>query len=189
MKLNKKTDIFIQYIIFGFSFFIIYILSKADSVSFKHSFNVARLPLINAIINSFVFMLITIAIVAIKYKQIYIHKLCMKITLILSALFLVLFLIHVFFSGIIKYGDINHDGIVSYYEKLKIKNSQYLYYFLLSSHIVLATMALPFILLVAYKGLIQDYPIHKKIGNIIYPIWLYIAVTGPIIFWMIKSYY
>ncbi len=189
MKINRKLDVKIQYLIFILCSAIVVILAKADNyvMEINSKFLKETLPYINANINSTVFILIIVGIYFIKNNNLSAHRFCMKAALILSGIFLILFLIHVFTSGIIKYGDTNLDGIISAEEQTKIQNTQYLYYFILSTHIVLAGVFLPFIILTAYKGIIQDFIIHKKLGKFIYPVWLYITLTGPIIYWMLKN--
>ncbi|MDI9357081.1 MAG: DUF420 domain-containing protein [Chitinophagaceae bacterium] len=191
MKITKTKDIYIQYGIFIFSIILIYGLNKADKMEHISILqkNLTMLPLINALLNTLVFFLIIIGVIAIKRGHKILHSNIMKIALVISSLFLILFFLHVFASGAVKYGDINHDSVLSVEEKNAIQNTQFLYYFFLSTHILLATFCLPFIILVAYKGLIGDYIIHKKIARIIYPLWLYITFTGPLIYWILKESY
>jgi len=59
----------------------------------------------------------------------------------------------------------------------------------LATHIFLAAIILPFILFTAYRALISEFPAHKKLAKITWPLWLYVAVTGPIVYWMISPYY
>lgn len=188
MKINRRQDIKNQYWIFIFSAVLVIILAKADNIELhiQSRFLKETLPYINANINSTVFILLVCGIYFIKKNNIEAHQFCMKTALVLSAIFLFLFLLHVFCSGINQYGDKNHDGKISELEQIAIQQTQYLYYFILSTHIILASVFLPFIILTAYKGLIGDYILHKKLGKFIYPIWFYISLTGPIIYWMLN---
>jgi hypothetical protein len=85
--------------------------------------------------------------------------------------------------------DTNDDGIVSEEEKTLIGGIRFVYYIILSTHIFLATIILPFILYTAYRALTAEFALHKKIAKITWPLWLYVAITGPIVYWMIKPYY
>jgi putative membrane protein len=64
-----------------------------------------------------------------------------------------------------------------------------LYYVILFTHIPLAGLILPFILFTAYRALISEWPAHKKLAKLTWPIWLYVAVTGVVVYWMISPYY
>jgi len=113
----------------------------------------------------------------------------MLVAMLLSVLFLVSYICHHLFAGEARFGDINHDGLVSDEEKAAVGNTRMLYYILLGTHIPLAGLILPFILFTAYRGLIAEWPQHKKLARITWPIWLYVAITGVIVYWMIKPYY
>ncbi|MDQ6843585.1 MAG: DUF420 domain-containing protein, partial [Bacteroidota bacterium] len=88
-----------------------------------------------------------------------------------------------------KYGDLNHDGILSANEKSLAGSKRYVYYFILLTHIPLAGIILPFILFTAYRALTADYTRHTKLARITWPIWFYVAVTGVIVYLMIRPYY
>jgi putative membrane protein len=66
---------------------------------------------------------------------------------------------------------------------------RYLYFFLLGTHILLAGISLPFILFTAYRALINENDRHRKIAKITWPLWFYVALTGPIVYLMISKYY
>jgi putative membrane protein len=109
--------------------------------------------------------------------------------MVLSILFLVSYICHHLFAGETRFGDLNHDGIISDDEKTTAGSMRMVYYILLITHIPLAGIILPFILFTAYRGLIAEYPRHKKLARITWPIWFYVAVTGVIVYWMISPYY
>ncbi|MBK5272721.1 MAG: DUF420 domain-containing protein [Bacteroidia bacterium] len=88
-----------------------------------------------------------------------------------------------------RFGDINHDGILSDDEKTAAGSKRIVHYILLGTHIPLAGIILPFILFTAYRAMIGEYGRHKKIVRITWPIWFYVAVTGVVVYWMISPYY
>jgi len=92
-------------------------------------------------------------------------------------------------AGEARFGDINHDGVLSETERLVAGSLRYFYYVLLSTHILLAGIVLPFILFTAYRALINENAAHRKIAKITWPMWLYVAVTGPVVYLMISPYY
>ena len=83
----------------------------------------------------------------------------------------------------------DHNGILSDTERLAVSGSRGIYLIILLSHIFLAGIILPFILFTAYRALIAEYPRHKKLARITWPLWLYVAITGPLVYWLIHPYY
>lgn len=143
----------------------------------------------NALINSMVAFLLVAALIAVKQKNYGLHKKIMLAAIVLSVLFLLSYIGHHLLAGETKYGDINHDGIVSEEEKLQVGGLRTFYYIILITHIPLAAIILPFILFTAYRSLIGEYEQHKKLARITWPVWLYVAVTGVIVYRMISPYY
>ena len=144
---------------------------------------------VNAFLNAIVAVLLVLALIAVKQKKYASHKNMMLTALSLSVLFLVSYIAHHLFAGETKFGDTDHDGIVSAAELAVVGNTRGLYFILLATHIILAATSLPFILFTAYRGLTSEFEDHKKIARRIWPIWFYVAVTGPLVYMMIKPYY
>ncbi len=152
-------------------------------------FNVHIFATINAFINSLIAVLLVAALVAVKNQKYLLHKRLMMTALVLSVIFLVSYIAHHLLAGEAKFGDANHDGLVSDAEKALVADSRGIYYFILGTHILLAALILPFILFTSYRALTADYPAHKKLARITWPLWFYVAVTGPVVYWMISPYY
>jgi putative membrane protein len=130
---------------------------------------------INAVINSTVSVLLLAGLIAVKNKKYILHKRIMLSALVLSCLFLISYICHHLFTGETKFGG---EG-----------NIRYIYFFILGTHILLAAVILPFILFTAYRALIGEWPQHKKLAKITWPVWFYVAVTGVVVYFMISSYY
>ena len=143
----------------------------------------------NAVINSMVALLLIAGLITAKQQQYELHKKIMLTAIVLSVLFLVSYIGHHLLAGETKYGDINHDGILSDEEKLQVGGLRTFYYIILITHIPLAAIILPFILFTAYRALIGEYEQHKKLTRITWPVWFYVAVTGVIVYYMISPYY
>ena len=150
----------------------------------KHIF-----ALINAVINSAVAVLLIAGLIAVKQKNYTLHKSIMLTAMVLSLLFLVTYIAHHLLAGEAKFGDANFDGLVDDAEKAVLGNTRPFYLILLGTHIVLAATSLPFILWTAYRALTSDFEVHKNLAKKVWPIWFYVAVTGPIVYLMIKQYY
>lgn len=153
------------------------------------NFDVHVFAKINAFINASIAVLLVVALVAVKQKSYALHKRIMMLALLLSVAFLVSYIAHHLLAGEAKFGDSDHDGLVSEAEKLAVGSMRIVYYIILITHIFLAAIILPFILFTAYRGLTGEYAQHKKIAKITWPLWFYVAVTGPVVYWMISPYY
>lgn len=113
----------------------------------------------------------------------------MLFTMALSVLFLVFYIAHHLFTGETKYGDLDHNGLLSDDEKSLAGSLRFVYYFIISTHITLAGVVMPFVLYSAYRGLTGEYTTHKKLVRYTFPVWLYVAVTGVIVYLMISPFY
>jgi putative membrane protein len=143
----------------------------------------------NALINSCVAVLLLIALFAVKNKKYTLHKKLMMTAMVLSVLFLVSYICHHLLSGETKFGDTDHDGLLSEAEKAMVGSTRMIYYIILGTHIPLAGIILPFVLLSAYRAMTGEFNKHKKLVRITWPVWFYVAVTGVIVYWMISPYY
>lgn len=152
-------------------------------------FDVHLFALFNAITNATIAVLLVAALMVVKKGNQLLHKQLMMTALILSVLFLVSYIAHHLFAGEARFGDSNHDGIVSDDEKAAVGGMRIVYLLILITHIFLAGIILPFILFTAYRALTAEFATHKKLAKITWPLWLYVAITGPIVYWMIKPYY
>lgn len=158
-------------------------------LSLNLGFNVHVFATFNAVINSMVALLLIAGLVTAKQRKLELHKKIMLTAIVLSVLFLVSYICHHLLAGETKFGDINHDGIISDDEKSAVGISRTIYYTILITHIPLAAIILPFILFTAYRALIGEYEKHKKLVRITWPVWFYVAVTGVIVYLMISPYY
>jgi putative membrane protein len=152
-------------------------------------FNVHVFATINAVINSLVAVLLIAGLATVKSKNYLFHKRIMLTAILLSVLFLVSYICHHLMAGETKYGDINHDGVLSIDEKMMAGGTRIVYYILLGLHIPLAAIILPFILFSAYRALTGEYDKHKKLVRITWPVWFFVAVSGVIVYWMISPFY
>jgi putative membrane protein len=130
---------------------------------------------VNAVINSVVSALLIAGLIAVKARKYLLHKRIMITCIILSCLFLVSYICHHLFTDETKFGGTG--------------SLRYLYFFILSTHILLAAIILPFVLFTAYRGLTGEYPRHRRLSKITWPIWLYVSLTGVLVYILISPYY
>lgn len=161
--------------IFSFVVFSVVVLLGRIKLEADLGFNVHIFAAINAVINSIIAFLLIAALVAVKRRKFLLHKQLMMTSLILSILFLLSYIAHHLLAGDTKYGG---EGVI-----------RFIYYVILFSHIFLAAVILPFILFTAYRGLTGEYANHKKLARITWPLWFYVAVTGPVVYLFISPYY
>jgi putative membrane protein len=188
VKNDKKARWIIA--IFSFVVFSAVVIMGRVKLNVHPGFNVHIFAAINAAINSVVALLLVAALIAVKKKKYLLHKRIMLTALALSVIFLVSYIMHHLLAGEARFGDINHDGILSDEEKEAVGiKLRLIYYLILSTHIFLAAIILPFILFTAYRGLTAEFSLHKDIARVTWPMWLYVAITGPVVYWMISPYY
>lgn len=173
----KKNDKQARLLILTVSFVVfaaVALLSKFK-LEVNLGFDVHVFALANAVINSIVTILLIWAFVAVKNKNYEQHKSIMLWAMALSVLFLVSYIAHHLLAGETKYGGTGAlKGV---------------YYFILATHIPLAAIILPFILFTAYRGLIGEFANHRKIAKYTWPLWLYVSITGVLVYLFISPYY
>lgn len=133
------------------------------------------LPPIYATINGITAVLLVVAYTAIRKGKITLHKQLMTTAIGCSVLFLVLYIAYHMTSDSTRYGG---EGMI-----------RYVYYFILITHIVLSIGVIPFVLITYARALLEKFDKHKKIARITFPLWLYVAITGVIVYVMISPYY
>lgn len=133
------------------------------------------LPPIYATINAATAVLLVIGFWAIRNKHLSLHRLIMKTAIVLSAVFLVMYVLYHMTSDSTPFGG---EGLL-----------RYVYFLLLISHILLSIVVIPFVLITYVRAITDDIQRHKKIARITLPLWLYVAVSGVLVYLMIAPYY
>lgn len=147
------------------------------------------LPPIYAGINGLTAVVLVVSVMAIRRGKQKLHENLMKFAITLSCLFLAMYVAYHMTSDTTIFGDVNHDGIRDAAEEAAIGSIRYLYYFILFTHIVLSVIIIPFVLITYVRALSKSFVRHRKLARITYPMWLYVAVTGVIVYLMISPYY
>ena len=133
------------------------------------------LPPIYAGINALTSLLLIAALYFIKNGQRMIHEALMKVCIGLSLIFLVMYIAYHMTTDPTPFGG---EGVI-----------KYMYYFILISHILLSIVVIPLVLTSYTRAISSEFISHKKISRITFPVWLYVAVTGIIVYLMISPYY
>ena len=173
----RKNDKLAKWVIGVVSLIVfaaIVVLSRVKVAS-TFDFDIHIFAKLNAAINSVVSILLVAGLITVKNGRYRLHRKIMIIAMILSALFLISYLCHHLFAGDTRFGGTG--------------SLRYLYFFILITHIFLAAIILPFILFTTYRGLTAEWGRHRKIAKITWPIWLYVSITGVVVYLMISPYY
>jgi len=133
------------------------------------------LPPIYAGTNAVTAVILIIALWAIKVKNIELHKRLMTTAIVFSVLFLIMYVLYHMTSDSTSYGG---EGVV-----------KYIYYLILISHILLSITVIPFVLITYVRAITNDIERHKKIAKITWPLWVYVTISGVIVYFMILPYY
>lgn len=133
------------------------------------------LPMLNAIFNSFTFLFLLTALIMIKKKNIKLHRRFIVAAFVTTFLFFISYLTYHSMAESTSYGG---DGIL-----------MYIYYFILITHIVLAALIVPLALITLGRGLNMKVEKHRKIARWTMPLWLYVSLTGVLVYLMISPYY
>ena len=133
------------------------------------------LPPLHAAINAGAAVVLIISVTCIKLGKVRLHRATMVAAMGLSVLFLLSYVAYHITNDPTRYGG---TGPL-----------RTLYFILLASHIIFAAISLPFILFTFIAGWTHRFEKHRKLARWVFPLWLYVAVTGPVCYWMLRPYY
>lgn len=133
------------------------------------------LPPVHASLNALAAVILVVAYVFIRKKNVQAHRRAIYAAMVCSALFLLSYVLYHFTTPETRFGG---EGVI-----------RYIYFFILITHVILAAVILPFILLTFNRAYTAQYERHRKMARWVFPLWLYVAITGPICYLMLKPYY
>jgi len=137
-------------------------------------YDLSFLPPIYATINGLTAVLLIAAVIAIKNGKRLVHERIMKICILLSVCFLVMYVAYHMTSETTHFGG---TGVI-----------RYVYLFILATHIILSVVIIPMVLFSYVRAISGDFERHKKLSKVTFPLWLYVAVTGVVVYLMISPY-
>jgi putative membrane protein len=151
------------------------VVMRGPKIPLPDGWSFAFLPPVHALLNSLVAVSLVGAIIAVKQGEIALHRNLILTAMGLSVLFLLCYVAYHFTTEETRFPkDAPHRG---------------LYLILLISHITLAGVSLPFILFTFIAGWTNRFAAHRRLARWVFPLWLYVAITGPICYWMLRPYY
>lgn len=147
------------------------------------------LPAFNASINGIAAVILVLALVMIKKGHENLHKKLMLFAVVLGALFLISYVTYHASVPSTIYGDLNKDGILSATEANAVGGWRTFYISFLLTHILVAILGLPLVLTALYHALSGNRQTHKKVVRYAYPVWMFIAISGVLVYFLISPYY
>jgi len=168
------------------------VIPLAVAVLFKvqvKGVDLSFLPSIYAVINALTAITLLLAVREIKLGNRENHRKYIRFSLLLSTLFLVMYVLYHMTSASTLYGDIDHSGSLDILERTKLGVMAYFYYILLISHIVLSVAVVPLVLYTYLWAWMGNFTKHKRWTRFAFPIWLYVAVSGVVVYFMISPFY
>ena len=133
------------------------------------------LPPFHAAVNALGALVLVVSLIAIKHGKVRLHRATMVVAMGLSVLFLLSYVAYHLTNDPTRYGGTGPLRTV--------------YFILLITHIIFAAVSLPFILFTFIAGWTNRFAAHRRLARWVFPMWLYVAITGPVCYWMLRPYY
>jgi putative membrane protein len=151
--------------------------------------DLSSLPGFHALLNSMAAVFLVLAIRAIKNGKVILHQKMIYAAFICSLVFLLSYVTYHITTPATLFGDANKDGLLSSAERDAVSGTRPYYLFILISHIGLAALSFPFILRTFVHAFTNQFEKHRKLSKKVFPVWLYVAVTGPVVYFFLQPYY
>ncbi len=171
IALEKKLNT-LAYVV---SVVVLLLVGLMRRVKIETDIDFSFLPPVHASLNALTAVILVVAFIHIKNGRVEQHRKAIYAAMVTSALFLLSYVLYHFTTPETRFGG---EGTI-----------RYIYFFILITHIVLAAVTLPFILLTFNRAFTDQFDRHKKMARWVFPLWLYVAVTGPVCYLMLKPYY
>ena len=169
--LEKRLN-WIAYVV---SFVVLLLVGLMRRVKIDLGIDFSFLPPVHASLNALTALILVAAYYFIRNKNVAMHRRAIYAAMVCSGLFLLSYVLYHFTTPETKFGG---EGII-----------RAVYFFILITHVVLAAVILPFILLTFNRAYTGQYDRHRKMARWVFPLWLYVAITGPVCYLMLKPYY
>ena len=188
MNKNKSAKVVIITLSIVVPGLVAFLLFSPFKISAEYTW-VKDLPAANAFINTTTAVFLLMGRYFAREGEIIWHKFFMSMALALGVLFLLSYVTYHATSESAKFGDINRNGILESAEEVRIGIYRYLYLVVLLSHILLSIVVVPFVLTAFYHGMAGNIEKHLKTVRYTWPIWMYVSVTGVLVYFLARPYY
>jgi putative membrane protein len=164
-------------------------LMRSVKIPIPDGVDLSALPALHAFLNTLAALFLVGAIWVIKKGKVNLHRQMIHFAVVCSFVFLLSYVTYHFTTPATIYGDSDGNGILSESEKVVAGSFRLFYLFILLTHIVLAAVSFPFILLALTYAITNQFDKHKKVTRWVFPVWLYVAITGPLVYLLLRPYY
>lgn len=164
-------------------------LMRRVKIPLPEGWDFSFLPPFHASVNALTAVVLVVALYFIRQKRVEEHRKAIYVAMGLSVLFLLSYVAYHFTTPETIYGDVDSNGKLDAGELAAVGSARTVYLVLLISHIVLAAVSLPLILFTFIRAFTGQYERHRKLARWVFPLWLYVAITGPVCYWMLKPFY
>ncbi len=164
-------------------------LMRRVKIPLPEGVSVDFLPPFHATMNACTAVVLLFAYYFIRRKNVEAHRKSIYVAVVLSILFLLSYVVYHFTTPETIYGDVDGNGVLSELERSAAGTGRTVYLVILLSHITLAALSLPFILFTFIRAYTNQFERHRKMARWVWPVWLYVAVTGPVCYFLLLPYY
>ncbi|CAH1001956.1 hypothetical protein LEM8419_02871 [Neolewinella maritima] len=172
-----------------FSAVVLLLVFAMREITLDVDWDVRFLPAVNATLNGLTAVALLFSLYYVKKGQFVKHRNANATALGLSVLFLLCYVAYHFTTPEVLFGDADQNGVLTDMERAAVSGTRPWYLVILITHITLAGILLPFILLTTVRAIAGKWTLHRKMARYVWPLWLYVAITGPVVYLMLRSYY
>jgi len=187
LELAKKLNLLVW--IISAAVLGLVVMMQKIKIPLPEGADLSSLPGFHALLNSMAAIFLVLAIRAIKKGKVILHQKMIYAAFICSLVFLLSYVTYHITTPATLFGDANKDGLLSSAERDAVSGTRPYYLFILISHIGLAALSFPFILRTFVHAFTNQFEKHRKLSKKVFPVWLYVAVTGPVVYFFLQPYY
>jgi putative membrane protein len=187
LELAKKLNLLVW--IISAAVLGLVVMMQKIKIPLPEGADLSSLPGFHALLNSMAAVFLVLAIRAIKKGKVILHQKMIYAAFICSLVFLLSYVTYHITTPATLFGDANKDGLLSSAEREAVSGTRPYYLFILISHIGLAALSFPFILRTFVHAFTNQFEKHRKLSKKVFPVWLYVAVTGPVVYFFLQPYY
>lgn len=187
LELAKKLNLLVW--ILSSAVLGLVVMMQKIKIPLPEGTDLSSLPGFHALLNSLAAVFLVLAIRAIKNGKVILHRKMIYAAFVCSLVFLLSYVTYHITTPAVLFGDADKDGLLSSAEREAVSGTRPYYLFILISHIGLAALSFPFILRTFVHAFTNQFEKHRKLSKKVFPVWLYVAITGPVVYFFLQPYY
>lgn len=187
LELAKKLNLLVW--ILSSAVLGLVVMMQKIKIPLPEGTDLSSLPGFHALLNSLAAVFLVLAIRAIKNGKVILHRKMIYAAFVCSLFFLLSYVTYHITTPAVLFGDADKDRLLSSAEREAVSGTRPYYLFILISHIGLAALSFPFILRTFVHAFTNQFEKHRKLSKKVFPVWLYVAITGPVVYFFLQPYY